>query len=132
MRKTLGITFAIVVSVALITGATAPVAAVDGTSDDIVAEEPVQTAEENTAAEVPDDVVSVVLIQLNIQSDQQTDVDPEDCQVTVQVNEQDVDIAVEGDTGAVVVAQQNVQASSQLAIVRGTEATSTEVCQELI
>lgn len=38
MRKTLGITFAIVVSVALITGATAPVAAVDGTSDDIVAE----------------------------------------------------------------------------------------------
>lgn len=73
-----------------------------------------------------------MLIQLNIQSDQQTDVDPEDCQVTVQVNEQDVDIAVEGDTGAVVVAQQNVQASSQLAIVRGTEATSTEVCQELI
>lgn len=132
MRGRLGTIVVIVVSVALIAGVTAPVTALDGTSDDISAEEPIDYETDGAADDTPDNVDSVVVVQLNIQVDQQTDVNPEECQVTVQANEQTADVDLAGDTGVAVVVQENVQASSQLAIVTGTDGASAEVCQEII
>lgn len=132
MRKTLIALLLIVVTGALIMGTTVPVAAVDGTPDDISAEGPVDFAEEDETVDASDNITSVIVIQLNIQESQQVDVDPEDCQVAVQASEQTAEVGVEEDIDVAVVLQENVQISSQLAFVTGTDNASAEVCQEII
>lgn len=105
-------------------GAMAPAAAVDDITDEAPGD-PVEETEET-----PSDPASAVIVQLNIQVNQQVDVDPDACQVSVQANEQNADVSIEGDVGAVVVVQENVQVTTQ--IIATTDAATTEQCQETI